>query len=192
MAIAKIKNGFAANPGDITVYNYDGLTGEYLGENVEFLNMGQSIPANSTTIEPLASVEGFAVVYKDDKWQNVTDKRGSVVYNKKTREPEIIDYIGEIDDDFTELEPQTQFDEWAKNQWVTNKEKKSEYEKSQNEVKKNSLLDEATRSIAPLQDAVDIGDITEDEQKRLTQWKIYRVALMRVDVSNPKWPEKPE
>jgi hypothetical protein len=45
--------------------------------------------------------------------------------------------------------------------------------------------------IAWRQDAVDTGIASEQEMSDLTQWKKYRVALMRVDMSNPNWPPIP-
>lgn len=56
-------------------------------------------------------------------------------------------------------------------------------------------MDKANRTIAPLQDAVDISIATDEEITRLTKWKRYRVALNRVDISeapNIKWPVRLE
>jgi len=53
-------------------------------------------------------------------------------------------------------------------------------------------MDEANRTIAPLQDAVDISIATDAEITRLAEWKRYRVALSRIDTSkapNIEWPE---
>ncbi|MBG0696842.1 tail fiber assembly protein [Enterobacter roggenkampii] len=55
-------------------------------------------------------------------------------------------------------------------------------------------LSYATAAIAPLQDAVDIDEATEEERNLLLSWKKYRVALNRVDTSKApaiEWPEKP-
>ncbi len=55
-------------------------------------------------------------------------------------------------------------------------------------------IDEANKTIAPLQDAVDIGIATDEELARLAEWKRYRVIISRVDVSKPEaiqWPKKP-
>lgn len=60
------------------------------------------------------------------------------------------------------------------------------------ESKKQSLLSEATTRIGPLQDAVDLGEATDDEATQLLAWRKYRVLLMRVDTSKApdiKWPE---
>lgn len=55
-------------------------------------------------------------------------------------------------------------------------------------------MDEANRTIAPLQDAVDISIATDAEITRLAQWKRYRVALSRIDPSKApdiEWPITP-
>lgn len=59
---------------------------------------------------------------------------------------------------------------------------------------RDSLMAIATTAIGPLQDAVDIGSATDAEVELLKQWKTYRVALNRLDLTtapNIKWPEKP-
>jgi len=56
-------------------------------------------------------------------------------------------------------------------------------------------MDEANKTIAPLQDAVDISIATDAEIARLAAWKRYRVELSRIDVSKApdiRWPEKPD
>lgn len=55
--------------------------------------------------------------------------------------------------------------------------------------------DEASRVIAPLQDAVDISIATDEEITRLAEWKRYRVELSRIDTSKAPditWPVRPE
>ncbi|WHU84816.1 tail fiber assembly protein [Pantoea agglomerans pv. betae] len=56
-------------------------------------------------------------------------------------------------------------------------------------------MDEANRTIAPLQDAVDISIATDEEITRLTEWKRYRVELSRIDTSKApdiEWSVKPD
>ena len=62
-----------------------------------------------------------------------------------------------------------------------------------NTAMRNSLLANATAAIAPLQDAVDIGEATADDTAMLTKWKTYRVAVNRMDLTaNPaNWPVPP-
>ena len=62
-----------------------------------------------------------------------------------------------------------------------------------NTTTKNALLADATLQIAPLQDAVDLGDATPAEVALLNAWKQYRVAVNRVDLTlvGPIWPAQP-
>lgn len=65
----------------------------------------------------------------------------------------------------------------------------------QAEAKKAELLSAAAAAIAPLQDAVDIGEATEEESALLLEWKKYRVLLNRIkpaDAPDINWPEVPE
>ncbi|WP_189389258.1 tail fiber assembly protein [Buttiauxella sp. B2] len=59
------------------------------------------------------------------------------------------------------------------------------------DIKRRKLLAEATATIAPLQDAVDLGVATDEEIASLRNWKKHRVLLSRVDISaapNINWP----
>lgn len=60
--------------------------------------------------------------------------------------------------------------------------------------KKNELMAEADKAITPLQDAVDLGMVTDAEAALLLEWKKYRVLLNRVDITKAPdivWPDKP-
>ncbi|MFI8014891.1 tail fiber assembly protein [Citrobacter freundii] len=63
--------------------------------------------------------------------------------------------------------------------------------RAQAEAKKTELLSAAAVAIAPLQDAVDEGIATVEETAALSEWKIYRVRVMRVDTTKPEWPTPP-
>ncbi|AIJ10517.1 MULTISPECIES: tail fiber assembly protein [Edwardsiella] len=52
---------------------------------------------------------------------------------------------------------------------------------AQAKQKKQGLLAEAAKAIAPLQDAVDIGEATPEEDVKLKIWKKFRVNVNRVD-----------
>lgn len=68
-------------------------------------------------------------------------------------------------------------------------------EKTQaNVAKKAQLMTQATTAIAPLQDAVDLDEATEEETALLKKWKQYRVTLNRIDANTADdidWPEQP-
>lgn len=63
-------------------------------------------------------------------------------------------------------------------------------------LERDQRLSVAAIRIAPLQDAVDLGDATENDLANLKSWKQYRVALNRVElqVTFPQainWPIAP-
>lgn len=62
-----------------------------------------------------------------------------------------------------------------------------------NTGRRDNFLATATAAIAPLQDAVDLGDATTAETALLKAWKTYRVAVNRVDLTlaSPTWPTAP-
>lgn len=62
-----------------------------------------------------------------------------------------------------------------------------------NAAERDRLLAIAAIRIAPLEDAAEIGEITAAEQQALNEWKAYRVAVNRVDVSAEvvEWPPVP-
>ncbi|WP_225760545.1 tail fiber assembly protein [Citrobacter sp. Marseille-Q3906] len=62
----------------------------------------------------------------------------------------------------------------------------------QADTKKQSLMQEANTMISTLQDSVDMEMATAEETSALTEWKKYRVLLMRVDTEKPVWPTPPE
>ncbi|MBK6259213.1 tail fiber assembly protein [Citrobacter youngae] len=62
---------------------------------------------------------------------------------------------------------------------------------AQAELKKRELRIKADSEISWRQDAVDAGIATEEETAALTEWKKYRVMLMRVNPEKPEWPPLP-
>lgn len=62
--------------------------------------------------------------------------------------------------------------------------------------KRDEYLAVAAIRIAPLQDAVDLGDATDSDVDLLKKWKQYRVALSRIDQQENypftiEWPVTP-
>ncbi|MFV8875327.1 tail fiber assembly protein [Serratia fonticola] len=61
--------------------------------------------------------------------------------------------------------------------------------------KKTELMLVATKKMAPLQDAVELGIADDNEIKKLDAWKVFRVNLNRIDVTQApdiEWPIEPE
>ncbi|MDA8490135.1 tail fiber assembly protein [Kluyvera sp. Awk 3] len=60
------------------------------------------------------------------------------------------------------------------------------------EQRKSNLKKEADYEIEWRQDAVDYGIATVEETNDLNEWRAYRVKLMRVSLTNPEFPIRPE
>lgn len=183
--------------GDITVFNYDGKTREYLSSSVEFLPVGVGIPANSCVDAPGEIKEGFTVCRTEDgkAWKVVADHRGETVYSTMTGEKVIITMPGEYPKDTTTLEPATPYDKWNGSLLVTDLKALHAADVMAAEQTKTALLSEATAIIAPLADAQAGGYIDDVDVPRLTEWQRYRYSLTKVDTStapNLVFPPKPE
>lgn len=191
-------NGLATKSGWIKVYIADPQTREYLNASMENIYFDVSVSAGAYIDAPeLPTKTGFAVVRSEDgsKWEIVTDNRGKTAYSTETRQPIEIDFIGDLPDTLTLLEPKTEFDKWNGKKWVTDIEAQKAVLVAQAEQEKAQRLEEANTTITYLQDAIEVGLDDDDYQAKLTAWKTYRVLLNRVDTSlapNIDWPEKPE
>jgi hypothetical protein len=87
MAKAKLNNELIATvTGDITVFNYDGETREYISSSVEYLAEGVGIPALSCIDAPGEIKEGFTICRTFDLngWEYIADHRGKTVYSTKS------------------------------------------------------------------------------------------------------------
>lgn len=95
----------------MNIYNYDKETGEYTNSSTAVANPLEEgkflIPANATTIEPLATKENFAIVFNDSAWEYVEDNRGDAY--DSSRPPEMrkikVDYLGALKSGITKEEP---------------------------------------------------------------------------------------
>lgn len=183
--------------GDITVFNYDGETKEYLYSSVEYLPVGVGIPANSCIDFPGKIKEGFTVCRTEDgkAWKVVVDHRGETVYSTTTGEKVIITMPGEYPKDTTTLTPATPYDKWNGSQWVTDLKALHAADVMAAEQTKTALLAEATAIIAPLADAQAGGYIDDADVTRLAEWQRYRYRLTKVDTSTApdiSLPMRPE
>lgn len=191
------KSGIATKAGDMTVFNYDGETREYLASSVEFLAVGVGIPANSCTDAPVEEKAGFAVCRKTslDGWEYVADHRGETVYDTETGQSVEITSPGEYADNVTTIAPSTPYDHWNGSEWVTDAEAQRSGQVKDAERKKAALLAEAQSTISLWQTELQLGIISDDDKASLIAWMKYIQALNAVDTSTApdiEWPVKPE
>lgn len=195
MTRAKLNSEFiATKAGDMTVFNYDGETREYLSSSVEFLATGVGIPANSCIDEPGESKEGFVICRTTDftGWEYIPDHRGETVYSTDNGMVVVIDYPGPVREGFTSAMPATPYDHWDGSAGVTDIAAEQAANIADAETRRSQLRAIADAEISWRQDAVDSGIATDTETAALSEWKKYRVLLMRVDTAKPVWPVNPQ
>lgn len=191
------QDGYVSNTGWVKTYYINEATREYIGATMEHITIGGGLPAGAYLDAPqLPEKDDIAIVRSADEnsWLYVNDYRGKTAYSTETRQPLEVDFIGDLPDTLTLLEPKTEFDKWNGKKWVTDTEAQKAALIAEADNEKAQRLDEANNMITYLQDSVDVGIATDDEITALTQWKTYRVYLNRIDTSTApdiEWPVKP-
>ncbi|EFH5648120.1 tail fiber assembly protein [Escherichia coli] len=192
------ENGFATEDGYITVYNYDGVTREYIGLAVEYLPVGVGVPGNSCVDAPISKKDGFAVCRTADLtgWEYVADHRGEIVYNTETGESKEITVPGDYPENTTTIAPLTPYDEWDGEKWVTDTVAQHSAAVGAAEAQRQSLIDTAMASISLIQLKLRAGrNLTQAETARLNAALDYIDAVEATDTSTAPdviWPELPE
>ncbi|MDF7568975.1 MULTISPECIES: tail fiber assembly protein [Enterobacteriaceae] len=199
MTQAKLNSEFIATvAGDITVFNYDGETREYLSSSVEYLAVGVGIPASSCTDAPGEGKEGFAICRAADftAWEYVADHRGETVYSTETGESVIVSLPGDYPEGTTTQAPATPYDKWDGEKWVTDTEAQHGATVEAAETQRQSLIDTAMASISLIQLKLKAGrKLTQTETTRLNAVLDYIDAVTATDTSTAPdviWPELPE
>ncbi|WP_354636978.1 tail fiber assembly protein (plasmid) [Morganella morganii] len=163
----------------------------YFGD--DYANKDSFAPVNALRIAPEFKA-GFHPCERDGAWIMVPDYRGTKVYDTATAQESEIKELGELPAGVTTIAPDVDFPKWNGKKWVADKAEKKTADIAAAEAQKQYLLSEAAEAIAPLQDAVDLGMATQEEEALLKAWKKYRVLLNRVDTSTAPdivWPVKP-
>lgn len=109
------------------IYKYDAITKEFDREMTAQKNPlmeGEFLyPPYITTIKP-DLVDGYVSIFDEakQKWNNVIDNRGTTVYNILGGSPSIVDYLGEVKEGFTLVEPTGIYDvNFVDGKWVTDR-----------------------------------------------------------------------
>lgn len=199
MAQAKLNSELIATvAGDMTVYNYDNTTREYISSSTEYLAVGVGIPACSCLDAPVTHKAGYAICRSADfnSWEYVPDHRGEIVYNTETGEPKEITSLGDYPENTTTIAPLTPYDKWDGEKWVTDTEAQHSAAVEAAEAKRQSLIDAAMDSISLIQLKLRAGrKLTEAETNRLNAVLDYIDAVEATDTSTAPdviWPELPE
>ncbi|ELN4640271.1 tail fiber assembly protein [Escherichia coli] len=183
--------------GEITVYNYDGETREYLSSTVEYLAVGVGIPANSCIDEPGKNNEGFAICRTADlsSWEYITDHRGQTVYSTETMQQLEVMALGDYPESTTPDAPASPYDKWDGEKWVTDSDAKHQGDIADAEQHRQMLLAQVDELSSDWRVELMLGDISEENKKKLSSWMAYKTAVKAVDVSTApdvSWPVQPE
>mgnify|MGYP000950064152 CR=1 FL=1 len=188
----------ATKAGNITVYNYDGETREYISESTEYLAVGVGIPAHSCLDAPGSYKSGYVSCRTLDlrSWEYVPDHRGEIVYNTETGDAKEITAPGDYPENTTTIAPLTPFDKWDGKKWVTDTEAQHSAAVDAAEALRQSLIDTAMASISLIQLKLQAGrKLTQAETTRLNAVLDYIDAVTATDTSTAPdviWPELPE
>lgn len=167
-------DGVAVESGSVQAFDYSAVTKELLGSNEYYVLAGSGLPANSTLEIPPSLSDNQQALWKGDSWSVVSDYRGCTVYSD-AGEMVLWSQIGDLPAGFS-LQPSSRY-------YVVEAERK-----------KSLLKASVDSEIAWRQDAVDAEIATAEEAAALSEWKKYRVLLMRIDTSKApdiEWPTPP-
>ena len=190
-------NGLAIQSGEIRCFYYDSFTYEYTGWSDEYINVGVSMPGNSTDIDPGDEVSGMVAVFNGDAWNQQEDHRGETVFSTANGSRVIVDYIGGIRNGFTTAAPVTPYDKWNGSQWVTDADVQHAADVAAADTEKNSRIDQTNDYINSKQwpGKAALGRLKDAEKVQYNMWLDYLDALEAVDTSSApdiNWPESPE
>ncbi|EHM0666848.1 tail fiber assembly protein [Escherichia coli] len=188
----------ATKAGNITVYNYDGETREYISASTEYLAVGVGIPAYSCLDAPGTYKAGYTICRSVDlnSWEYAPDHRGEIVYNTETGDAKEITAPGDYPENTTTIAPLTPYDKWDGEKWVTDTEAQHSAAVDAAEAQRQSLIDTAMASISLIQLKLQAGrNLTQSETSRLNTVLDYIDAVTATDTSTAPdviWPELPE
>jgi len=186
----------ATAAGNVTVYNYDGETREYLSSTIEYLAVGVGIPALSCTDAPGEEKDGFAICRTADftAWEYVTDHRGETIYSTRTGEALVVSLPGNYPKDTTILAPATPYDTWNGSEWVTDTDEQHTADVEAAIQQKSAFLAQAQATISLWQTELQLGIISDEDKASLILWLTYIKELQAVvpdAAPNIKWPTPP-
>ncbi|CAM7565935.1 tail fiber assembly protein [Escherichia coli] len=188
----------ATMAGEITVYNFDVVSREYISASTEYLAVGVGIPAYSCLDAPGAYKAGYAICRSADfnSWEYVPDHRGEIVFSTETGESKEITVPGDYPENTTTFAPLTPYDKWDGEKWVTDIEAQHSAAVDAAEVQRQLLIDIAMASISLIQLKLQAGrNLTQAETNRLNTVLDYIDAVTETNTSTAPdiiWPAFPE
>lgn len=156
------------------------------------------VPACAYLDAPPAALHGFAIVRSVDEtaWLQIEDQRGTV-YCIQTGKALEHTALGPLPVSLTTQPYPGEFYYWGGGGWMLDSATQLQVQRTQILAMRDERLAIAAVCMAPLQDAVELGESSEDEQSLLLAWKYYRVGLGRIEQqdgfpASVVWPSSPD
>lgn len=150
--------------------------------------MGMAVPGNAVKLDaelPQPDADHLWV-WVDEGVHQLPDRRGLVYHTQSGAQQEWA-MPGELPHYLTAKPYPGPFHIWVDGDWRLD-EQAQMVELTQQAVRdRDALLAAAAIRIAPLQDAVELGKASSDEEASLRNWKLYRVDLNRIE-DQPHFP----
>ncbi|MET6553827.1 tail fiber assembly protein [Citrobacter farmeri] len=189
-------NGLAIEAGNIRCFYYCPVTGEYTGCSDEYINVGVSMPGNSTDIDPGDEVAGEVAIFTDNSWQRQEDHRGETAWSTADGSAITVDYIGSVHDGYTSIAPSTPYDVWGGIKWVTDTDAQQADAIAEAELQRQQLISAAMQSISVIQLKLQAGRALSDAEKNKLNVTLDYIdavtATNTATASNINWPVPPE
>lgn len=183
------------------IFHYNAISGVFLGEgeaDADPMTPGYwLVPAHSTVVPVPQTVEGQAWLFDQAtaSWSSVADYRDVPLYS--TVDGSSVDLseeywgLGPLPASVTTIMRPSEAHVWVEDAWQLDEALSMKLIRQANQSACAELQAVARSAIEPLQLADEIGEATEAEAAALLAWKRYIVALSRIDLSAPTWPEVP-
>ncbi|MEB1053649.1 tail fiber assembly protein [Citrobacter portucalensis] len=186
------ESGLAVKAGSVCCFYFDSATGEYTGWSDEFINVGVSMPGDSTDIDPGEAVAGKVSVFAGTNWRLEEDHRGETVWSTADGSAITVDYIGSVHDGYTSIAPSTSYDAWDGKKWVTDTETQQADAVAEAELHRQQLISAAMQSISVIQLKLQAGRALSDAEKnKLNATLDYIDAVTVTDIATApdiNWP----
>jgi hypothetical protein len=163
----------------------------------EIPGLGIQLPGNAISLtDSLPDAEvGKAWALVEGQPVLLQDNRGAV-YSTSTGVRENWQLLGELPAGVTAQPFPGPYFVWSGTAWALDQNAKLAAETAHALAERDERMQVATARIAPLQDAVDLGEATANEEPLLLAWKRYRVALNRIQQQSGfpvdiVWPDTP-
>ncbi|WP_027696706.1 hypothetical protein [Vibrio litoralis] len=157
------------------------------GEKVYVTDINFELPQNCSWNPKPEIVKGFDFVLIDGDWVQKEDHRDKPIWEKATGTRFIMGVLGEIPDEYTLEQPQTQCDEWINGKWITNDQKYYELQIQEVESTRRALY----TNVDALRNEAAMIRLTEgDEAKALDYEQQAKDLYLKIRDENP-WPISP-